>query len=356
MLRSLLLVLTVGAASAAEITTFAGSGSKGFTGDGGLATHAQFHEVNGVVIGPDRAVYICDTKNHRIRRIAPDGKVSTFAGNGTAGFSGDGGPATEASLNEPYEVRFDRGGNCFFVERLNHCVRRVDAKTGKISTEAGVGGETGFLGDGGPATAALFAEPHSIAFDRSGDLYVCDIKNHRVRKVTMKTGIITTFAGTGDRKPTPDGGKLATSPLNGPRTLDLDGQGNLWLALREGNAIYRIDLSSGTLHHVAGIGGKPGFAGNGGPARQAQLGGPKGISVGPDGKIYFADTESHSVRYIDLKKGTVEVLAGTGAKGNGPDGDPLKCQLARPHGIFVDTDGAVYIGDTENQRVRVVRP
>src|SRR4029453_13264596 len=115
--------------------------------------------------------------------------------------------------------------------------------------------------------------------------------------------------------------------------------GNLWLALREGNAIYKIDMRESMLHHMAGIGGKPGFTGNGGPAREALLGGPKGISVGPNGNVYFADTESHSIRYIDVRKGTVELLAGTGRKGNGPDGDPLKCQLARPHGIFVEVDG-----------------
>ena len=351
----ILLVCLVGVAPGAEIRTIAGTGTKGFSGDGGPAMAAEFHEVNGLVRGPDGALYVCDVKNQRIRRIDRDGIVSTFAGNGTAGFSGDGGPAIGASLNEPYEVRFDAAGNCFFVERLNHCVRRVDANTGIISTVAGTGGKAGFLGDGGPATSALLSEPHSIAFDRAGDLYICDIRNHRVRKVAMKTGVITTFAGTGEGKPTPDGAKVSEAPVNGPRALDVDARGNLWLALREGNAIFRIDLQGGVLHHVAGAGGKPGFAGTGGPAKEAVLGGPKGVSVGPDGNVYFADTESHTIRYIDVQKGTVELLAGTGTRGNGPEGDPLKCQLARPHGIFVDTDGAVYIGDTDNDRVRVIR-
>ena len=349
------LFLVLSSAYAGEILTIAGSEGQGFAGDGGPAAKAQFHEVNGLVRGPDHALYVCDAKNQRIRRIAPDGTVSTFAGNGMAGFAGDGGPATKASLNEPYEARFDAAGNCYTVERLNHCVRRIDGKTGRISTVAGVGGKEGFGGDGGPATAALLSEPHSIIFDRAGDLYICDIKNHRIRKVTMKTGVITTFAGTGERKPTPDGAKISSAPLNGPRALDVDADGNLWVALREGNAIYKTDLRASTLHHMAGIGGKPGFAGNGGPAKEALLGGPKGISVGPDGMVYFADTESNSIRYIDTRKGTVELLAGTGVKGNGPDGDPLKCQLARPHGIFVDTDGAVYIGDTDNDRVRTIR-
>ena len=351
-----LLALFAATAFGGEIQTFAGNKGPGFAGDGGSVSDVQFHEVNGIVLGPDRALYVCDTKNHRIRRISAEGVVSTLAGNGSAGFSGDGGPATQAVLNEPYEVRFDPAGNCFTVERLNHCVRRIDGKTGTISTVAGTGGKAGFGGDGGPATAALLSEPHSITFDRAGDLYICDIRNHRVRRVSMKTGIITTFAGTGERKPTPDGAPFASAPLNGPRALDVDRDGNLWLALREGNAIYRLSPSTGMLHHVAGIGGKPGFAGNGGPAKAALLGGPKGISVAPNGNVYFADTESHSIRFVDLAKGTVELLSGTGNKGNGPDGDPLKCQLARPHGVFVDAQGAVYIGDTENERVRIVRP
>jgi streptogramin lyase len=343
-------------AMAGEIRTVAGTGAKGFSGDGGPAAKAQMNNVFGLVRGPDGALYVCDTDNQRIRRIAADGTISTFAGNGTRGFSGDGGKALQAAMNEPYELRFDAAGNCFVVERMNHCVRRIDAKTGMIATIAGTGGKAGYGGDGGAATAALLSEPHSIQFDRSGDLYICDIRNHRVRRVEMKNGTISTFAGTGEAKATPDGAKIAGTPLKGPRALDLDAAGNLWLALREGNAIYRLDLSAGTLHHMAGAGGKAGFAGNGGPAKEAVLGGPKGVSVAPNGDIYFADTESHSIRKIDMKKGTVELVAGTGAKGDGPEPNPLECKLARPHGVFVDRDGAVFIGDSEAHRVRVVRP
>lgn len=197
-------------------------------------------------------------------------------------------------------------------------------------------------------------EPHSIGFDRAGDLYICDIKNHRIRKVDMKTGVISTFAGTGEKKPTPDGAPIAGTPLNGPRALDFDRDGNLWLALREGNAVFKLDLAAGVIRHIAGT-GKQGFTGNGGPAKDATLSGPKGLSVGPDGNVYLADTESHSIRMIDVKTGTLSLLAGTGVRGNGPDDDPLKCQLARPHGVFVDGDGAVFIGDSEGHRVRVLR-
>jgi streptogramin lyase len=143
-------------------------------------------------------------------------------------------------------------------------------------------------------------------------------------------------------------------PLSGPRAIDFDAKGNLWLALREGNAIYKFDMVAGTIHHIAGTGQK-GFTGNGGAAKTATLSGPKGISISPDGNVYFADTESHSIRMIDVKTGILHLVAGTGEKGNGPDGDPLKCKLARPHGVWVDKNDQVFIGDSENHCVRVLR-
>ena len=342
-----------GVAAARQITTFAGTGLGGYSGDNGSAGKAQLKNPYGITRGPDGALYICDMDNHRIRKVSRDGNITTVAGTGKRGYSGDGGPALQAELNEPYEVRFDKAGDMFFVEMRNHIVRRVDGRTKFISTVAGSGKE-GFSGDGGLATKAELRQPHSIQFDGRGYLYICDIGNNRIRKMDLSTGIISTFAGTGERLSTPDGAKLANAPLNGPRAIDFDKDGNMWLALREGNAIYRLDLEAGTIHHVAGTGQK-GFTGNGGLAKQATFSGPKGISVAPDGKVYFADTESHSIRMIDVIKGTIELVAGTGERGDGPDGDPLKCTLARPHGILVDADGTIFIGDSENHRVRVIR-
>lgn len=339
---------------AGTVTTFAGTGVKGFSGDGGPATGAQINNPFAVARGPDGALYICDVDNHRIRRVAPDGKISTCAGSDKRGYDGDGGPAASASMNMPYEMAWDKAGNMFIVELGNHIVRRVDAKSGRISTVAGTGIK-GFSGDGGPAKNAQFAQPHSLAFDASGDLYVCDIGNHRIRKIDMRTGKISTWAGTGEKKTAPDGSKIAGSPLNGPRALAFAPDGKCWLALREGNAVLQLDPRAGVLRHIAGT-GKSGFTGNGGPAREAALAGPKCVGLDKAGNVYLADTESHSIRYIDVKKGTVEVLVGNGEKGDGPDGDPLQCQLARPHGVFVDKDGSVFIGDSENHRVRVWRP
>ena len=346
-------MIALAAANAAQISTFAGTGAKGFSGDGGPATAAQLNQPFGVTRGPDGALYICDTGNHRIRRVASDGTISTVAGNGTRGWSGDGGSATSAALNEPYEVRFDGAGSMFFVERLNHLVRRVDMQTGVISTIAG-SGVAGFSGDGGPAVNAQLNEPHSIAFNpNNGDLYICDIKNHRIRRFDMKTGNISTFLGTGEKMPTPDG-PLGEAPLNGPRAIEFDPAARLVVALREGNAVHRTDAPFARVWRIAGT-GKQGFTGNGGPATDATLSGPKGVSIDGDGNVYLADTESHSIRMIGPRS-TIELIAGTGAKGDGPDGDPLACKLARPHGVFVDWDGAVFIGDSENHRVRVLRP
>ena len=232
-------------------------------------------------------------------------------------------------------------------------MRRVDAKTGVISTVAG-NGTPGFAGDTGTPRDAQFNEPHSLAFDAGGDLYICDILNQRIRKIDMKSGTISTWSGTGEPKTAPDGTRIASSPLNGPRALAFAPDGNCYLALREGNAVLLLDPKANTFKRVAGT-GKSGFSGNGGPALEATLSGPKCVSLGADGNVYLADTESHSIRYLDAKRGTLELLVGNGQRGDGPDGDPMHCQLARPHGVFVDMDGSVFIGDSENHRVRVWR-
>lgn len=350
----LLLALAAPPSPAASVSTFAGTGQKGFSGDGGPATAAQLNNVFGVARGPEGALYLCDTDNHRIRRIDAAGLIATYAGNGTRGYAGDGGPATQASLNQPYELAWDRAGHLFFVDIGTHTVRRIDAKTRVISTVAGTG-TRGFSGDNGPATAAQLAQPHSLAFDPAGALYICDIGNNRIRRVDLATGLITTWAGTGEKRTAPDGAPITGSPLHGPRALAFGPDGTAWLALREGNALLRLDPKANTLRRAAGT-GQSGFTGHGGPALAATLSGPKGVALDAAGNVYLADTESHSIRYLDIKKGTLELLVGTGQKADGPDGpNPLATQLARPHGVFVDADGAVFIGDSENHRVRVWR-
>ncbi len=307
----------------------------------------------GVEIGPDGALYICEVQNHRVRRLdLKTRELTTVAGNGQKGYVGDGGPATKAQLNEPYEVRFDKAGNMLFVEMKNYVVRKVNAKTGTISTVAGTG-KLGFGGDGGPATKALLNIPHSIALDAKNNLYIADIGNHRIRKVDAQTGIITTIAGNGEKQQPTAGQPAAGRPMIGPRALFID-DGMLWIALREGHSVWKMDLASGVLSHVAGT-GKRGYSGDGGLATEATFDGPKGIAIGKDKGIYVVDTENHAIRQIDAKAGTISTIAGRGPmyKGGAGDGGPATAAtLDRPHGIGLGSDGTIYIGDTNNHRVR----
>ncbi len=329
------------------VTTVIGDGTPGLS-------DRQVANPYGVVLGPDGALYFCDLDNQMIRRLnLGTGTTQTIAGNGERGYGGDGGPATEAMLNMPHEIQFDAQGDLYIVERDNHAVRKVDMQTGLIATVAGTG-EPGFAGDGGPATAAQLRAPHSIVFTPDGRLLICDIGNHRIRRVDPATGIIETWAGTGTREPTPDGAPLAGTPLNGPRAMALDPDGNLYLALREGNAIYRIDLAAETIHHVAGTGAQ-GYTGDGGPAREATLAGPKGLAYAPGGTLYVADTENHVIRRINVASGIISTALGTGERGDGPEPEPRRCRMNRPHGIWTDGSGALYVGDSEAHRIRVLR-
>jgi DNA-binding beta-propeller fold protein YncE len=297
-------------------------------------------------------LYFCDLDNQRIRRLdLKTRRTETVAGNGQRAYAGDGAPATAGSLNMPHEIQFDRQGNLYIAERDNQVVRKIDAKTRVISTFVGTG-VAGFSGDGGPATRAQLRQPHSIAIDSSGQLLICDIGNARIRRVNLSSGMIDTFAGTGERQPTPDGAPLNGTPLNGPRTIAFDRDGSLYLALREGNAIYRVNAKTATVHHIAGT-GEQGYSGDGGPARSAKLGGPKGLAYS-NGQLYVADTENHVIRRIDVKTGVISTVLGAGTRGDGPESDPRQCKLSRPHGVFVDRTGVLYVADSEAHRIRVV--
>jgi sugar lactone lactonase YvrE len=346
LLHALLVAMVPSSVFAAKpsVSTLLGDGRPGYSDQ---------HVSNpyGLLIGPDRALYFCDLDNQRIRRFDFKTRTTTtIAGNGEKGYAGDGGPATAGSLNMPHEIQFDARGHLYIAERDNHVIRRIDAKTRVISTLAGTG-VAGFSGDGGPASRAQLRQPHSIAVDANGRLLICDIGNHRIRKVDLASGTIDAFAGTGDRQLTPDGAPLKGTPLNGPRTIALDDNGNLYIALREGNAIYRIDRKTETIHHVAGT-GEQGYSGDGGPATRATLGGPKGLAYAR-GRLFVADTENHVVRAIDLTRGIITTVLGAGRRGDGPESNPLQCKLSRPHGLFAAAR-VLYVSDSEAHRIRVL--
>ncbi len=342
-----------------RIETVAGNGQDGDLETAGpaVATDVPVAMPFGVEVGPDAALYITSVGQHRVLRLdRANGQITCVAGSGAPGYTGDGGPATAARLNEPYEVRFDAAGNMFFVEMQNHLVRRVDARTGTISTIAGTG-EAGYGGDNGPATQAQFHRPHSIALDDRGMLYVADIGNHRIRRVDLSTGIVTSIAGNGQREMPRDGASAQGKPMVGPRALAITGR-TMWIALREGHSIWRMDLDTLEVSHVAGT-GKQGFGGDGGPALQATFNGPKGIAATPDGRVYVVDTENQTIRLIDTRTETVHTVAGGGPEARGFAGDgvaALAAHVDRPHGVCVAPDGTVYLGDTNNHRVRWLHP
>tara|TARA_R100001377_G_scaffold76605_1_gene53583 strand:- start:3329 stop:4411 length:1083 start_codon:yes stop_codon:yes gene_type:complete len=307
----------------------------------------------GVVADAQGNLVFCEVDTGRTRSLSlADGRITTIAGNGEKAYAGDGRPALSAAFSAPHEICFDRDGHLFVVERDAHVVRRIDAISGLVSTFAGTG-EPGFSGDGGPSDMAQLQQPHSIAFDDDGNLLICDIGNQRVRRVQRGTRVINTLSGTGERDATPDSGPLSGTSLRGPRSIATDPDGNAYLVLREGNAVYQLALKDGTLSRIAGT-GESGYSGDGGQALQANFNGPKGIAYSAvDHSLYIVDTENHVIRRVALASGLISTVLGTGQVGDGADGDPLQCALARPHGVCILAD-VLYVTDSENHRIRAI--
>ena len=338
------------------ITTAVGTGEKGFAGDGGPATEAMLNGPFDVAFDRAGNLYFSDTFNHRIRRVdARTGAISTLAGNGEAGFSGDGGPATSAALNEPYGIVLDRAGNLHIADRLNRRVRRVDLASGIITTLAGTG-EAAYSGDGGPAAEAGLAEPNGLAPDvEERHLYIADVADHRVRVVDLRTGRIDTFAGTGKAEHNGDGGPAREAGIFGARAVKLGPNGTVFILERQGSSLRAVDPKTCVIRTAAGTGAR-GYSGDAGLALQAVFDAPKEMAIDRDGSVLIVDTENHAIRRFDPHSGTVTAVAG-GRHGSGGDGGPATAAgLDRPHGAVVGPDGAIYIGDTNNHRIRKLTP
>lgn len=333
-----------------KVEIFAGTGKPQSNGEPGSALKTNLNEPFGMAFGPENAFFICERASHRIWRMdLATGDMKPIAGDGEKGYYGDGGPANKAVLAEPHELLFDSDGNLLFTDMVNNAIREIDHGTKTIDSFVG-NGKAGSSGDGGPATAALLRQPHSITLDDAGNLYIADTGNHRVRKVNDATGLIETIWGTGEKKLPKDGGKATQEPSAGPRAV-VWSPGSLWVALREGNSLYRIDLAAGTVHHVAGT-GKAGFAD--GPAAAAQFASPKGICIGPDRRIYIVDAGNNRIRAVDIEKKTVETVLGGGKTLN--TDDPLAISLNDPHGICFGPDKTMYVSDSDNHRILRIRP
>ncbi|MFK7863160.1 MAG: hypothetical protein AB8B95_02930 [Pseudohongiellaceae bacterium] len=340
----------------ADVFTIAGTGIASISStalDEAVAFRTDINTPYGLDTGPDNALYFCEVHTGFIKRIdLRSNQIRTIAGNGDKRFEAESRNPLQAPFYSPHEIRWDDENSLYVVERDSHCVKRIDGRTGLVTTLAG-NGQAGFQGDEGSAVLSRLQQPHSIAFDSKGNLLICDLGNNRLRRVSRETGLIDTVAGTGFQALAPLAAPMKGTPLAGPRALATDRDGNAYLALREGNAILKLDLDSNSLEKIAGT-GEPGYSGDGGDALKATFNAPKGIAYSSrDNSLYVADTENHAIRKIQLGSGLVTTVLGSGIAGDGPDGDPTQCQLNRPHGVCV-FEQVIYIADSENHRIRAM--
>jgi len=331
-------------AAAGEIVTIAGTGTDGFSGDGGAALAAEIGGISGLAVDAKGNVYFADTWNQRVRMVAVNGAVSTVAGNGVSADAGDGGLAVSASLFWPNGIAVDANGNLYISSGSR--VRKV-SPDGKIAAFAG-GAASGYAGDGGAATSAMLSEPHGLAVDSAGNVYIADSGNFRIRKVD-RNGTVTTIAGNGQTGDSGDGGPAASAQIGYVHALAFDGGGNLYFSDPYNHCVRKI-LTTGTVETV--VGGAFGSAGDGEAAAQAQLNYPYGLVVDSKGSIYVADLLNHRVRVMG-SDGTVFTAAGTGVPGFSGDGEPGPyAALDMPAELALAPGGDIYIADLRNFRIR----
>jgi sugar lactone lactonase YvrE len=328
------------------IKTVAGNGTSAFSGDGGAATAASISITGGVYVDASGNMYVTDQTNERVRKVDLLGNISTIAGSGTAGFSGDGGHATAARISHPSDVVVDAAGKVYFSDLNNNRIRMVSG--GAITTVAG-NGAGAYTGDGGPASAAALDNPCGLCMDASGKIYIAT--RYAIRIFNTATGIITTCAGNGTPGFSGDGGPATNAQFNGVNFFAMDAANNLYIS-DNGNHRIRKVSTSGTITTIAGSASGPGFSGDGGPATNAQLNNPAGAAVDASGNVYIADAINYRIRKIDAS-GIIRTIAGTGAASySGDGGAATAAALDYPQDFAFDINHNLVFDDIQNFRIR----
>lgn len=346
-------VNAVNAQNFLRIDTIAGNGTADNLVAAGGATEIGLANPFGIGEQADGGLVVCSFDWHVLFRLDPNYRtLKVIAGSGKKGLQGTPGQsALLMSMDQPHELQVDKLGDVLVADTMNHRIVKVLTSTGTWQPLAGTG-KPDFSGDGGPAVKAVLNQAYSLALD--GDqLFVVDLKNQRLRLINLIDQQIQTICGTGLSQQPVDGELAKEQPLADPRSVAVD-QANIWIVLRGGNSIWRINRQNNRIYHVAGT-GKKGFSGDGGDAKLATFNGPKGVAVDPGTALYIADTENHAIRRIDLRSGVITTLVGSpqGQKGfNGDGGDLHQRLLNRPHGICLLKSGDIIISDSENHRVR----
>jgi len=349
----LVLCLQTSVTRAEKITLVAGGGA---AEKDAPAEQCALHEPFDVEFTAAGEMVIAEMEHgNRVLKVDAQGILRVIAGTGAKGYLGDGGPATAASFSGIHNFAVLPGGDLLLADSFSNALRRIDAKTGVIRTAAG-DGTKGFSGDGGPAAAALFSTLIQISLDPAGaQLYLADIGNRRIRRIDLASGVISTVAGNGKTGIPADGAEAVSAPLVDPRAVVPDAAGGFYILERSGNTLRYVD-AAGKIKTVVGTGQK-GFSGDGGPALAATLYGPKYVTLDHDGSVLIADAENNVVRRYSPKTGLITRVAGTGKPGAaGLGGDPLQCQLRRPHGVTVARDGTLFIADSYNDRILKITP